>query len=138
MPEPYFSSPWEYYNVPLKDVEKLLQLYMSVYLAPANPTLPKALQQIMYPDAWIQANPQFREMATPKAHEAAVWFVVADFIGMKYQRTHPTFEMKAAPDDVLRYLRPPYNKMRLLGYDDQVKFRETLPDNLKREVFIDA
>lgn len=134
----FFQDPWTYFGVPEEDMRDLFQLYATLYLNPAKPTLPGAMQQIMYPDDFIQVNMQFRDMASPKAHEAAKWFVIADFIGMKYERFHPTFTMREVPGDVLQYLRPPFNGMKLLGYEDQKQFHRSLPDKQKREVFIDG
>jgi hypothetical protein len=123
-----FPSPWEYFEIPK---------YLNAYLRPTNPTLPLALEKVLYPDAWIQANMQYRHLASAEAHAAAKFFVIADFIGMKYERFHPTFIMKPVPDAVLRYLKPPFNQMKRLGYEDQKQFRAGLPDELKREVYID-
>ena len=135
--ESKFPSPWEYFEVPPADAEELLGLYVNLYLKPSNPTLPQALQRVLYPDEWVRSNPQYMMMASPEAHEAAKFFIIADFIGMKYERFHPTFVMKPVPDEVLMYLKPPYNKMKLLGYEDQKRFRAALPDAQKCEVFID-
>lgn len=135
--ESCFPSPWEYFKVPIEAVEGLLHLYLQLYLNPANPTFPHAIQQVMYPEHYSR-KPALRHLFTPEAHEAAKFFVIADHIAQKYERYHPEFKMRPMPSDVLKYLRPPYNGLVNMGYDDQKKYRDTLPnEQLKKEVYLD-
>lgn len=134
--ESYFPSPWIYFQVPEVDVEGLLNLYVQLYLNPANPTFPACIQHVMYPEHYTRSK-ALRHFFTPEAHEAAKFFVIADFIAQKYERFSAEFKMCPMPPDVLKYLRPPYSGMVHMGYDDQKKYRDTLPDNLKKEVFLD-
>lgn len=136
-PKSYFPSPWLYFNVPLEDVEGLLALYVELYLNLANPTLPRAIQQVMHPEH-LARQLQYRYLFTPEAHEAAKFFVIADHIGQKYQRYHPEFKMVPMPPRVLKHLKSPYNGMTDMGYDDQKKYRDALPnEQLKKEVYLD-
>lgn len=134
--ESYFPSPWEYFNVPIEYVEGLLHLYVQLYLNPVKPTLPGAIQQVMYPE-YYSRKPAFRHLFTPEAHEAAKFFVIADFIAQKHERFHSEFKMRSMPAGVLKYVRPPFNGIVHMGYDDQKKYRDTLPDNMKKEVYLD-
>ena len=136
-PQSYFPSPWMYFNVPYEDIEELLRVYVELYLSPSNPTITGAIQQVMYPEHYTRQK-KFRYLFTPEAHEAAKFFVISDHIGQKYQRYHPEFKMAPMPPEVLKFLRPPYNGMVNMGYDDQKKYRETLPnEQLKKDVYLD-
>jgi len=138
-PESYFPSPWVYFNVPWDDIPELLDLYRRTYLNPVRPTWQDSMGQVMHSERLLNPvqNVHCRELFTPKAMEAVKFAVIADFIGMKYERFHPTFKMPPMSEEVLVYLRPPFNQMKDWGYDDQKKFRDTLPDRLKREVYLD-
>lgn len=137
--ESHFPSPWEYFNVPLEDVPKLLELYTKIYLDGPNPALPRTIQNAMHDENLLQPqhNPQFRPLFTPRAMEAAKFAVIADHIGQRYQRFHPEFKMRPMPPEVMTYLRPPYCQMTDFSYDAQKKFRDELPDKQKQEVYLD-
>ena len=136
IPEMYFPNPWEYLEVPKEDMRDLIQLYTHTYLENIE-TLPKALGKLTYdPDSVIGRT--YRNASQgQEAMQAAMFFLVCDFVAMKYARFHPTFEMKPIPQDVLNYLTPPYNQMTSLDIEDQRRFRASLPPEQQEAVYID-
>ena len=130
-----FPNPWEYLGVPQEDMRDLIQLYKHTYLMNVS-TLPKALGQLTYhPDNPIAIA--YPVSQSQDAMHAALFFLICDFVAMKYARTHPTFEMKPIPQAVLNYLRPPYNQMTSLDIEDQRRFKASLPPNQQEAVYID-
>lgn len=127
-------NPWEYYDVPRQDIPELLNLWHELYIK--NPVvLTRAMAQVVYKPEDLGRG--YRELQGSKSSQAALFFVLADFIGMKYARFHPTFKMKDTPVEVLQYLRPPYRGMQNLSYDEQKRFKATLPKQLQEMIFID-
>ena len=135
MPEMYFQNPWEYLNVPEEDMRDLSQLYRHTYLQDLD-TLPKALEQLTY-DPSTRIGSAYLSTQSMVAMEAAMFFLICDFVASKYARFHPTFKMKPIPTEVLRYLKPPYNQMTSLDIEDQRRFRASLPPEQQKAVFID-
>ena len=130
-----FPNPWEYLGVPVEDMVDLMQLYRHTYLMDMG-ILPRALEQLMfsYNSPIAIAHPVSQSQ---DAMQAALFFLICDFVAMKYARTHPTFQMKPIPQAVLNYLRPPYNQMTSLDIEDQRRFRASLPPNQREAVYID-
>lgn len=127
-------SPWDYFSVPMEDRKDLSQLWFELYIK--KPTvLTNGMQQVMYPPE--QLGLSHKELQGADASKAAMWFVVADFIGCKYARYHPTFTMKDMPVEILRYLRPPYCNMANLSYDEQKRFKATLPKAQQELIYLD-
>lgn len=116
-------SPWTYYNIPEKDANEFLSLYLECY--GTNPVkLPQVIEKVLYPPGrFVNAYPRFQ---AAEAVQAAQFFVIADFIAQYYQKQHPNFRMKETPPEVLKYLRPPFNRMIDLNYDIQKRFMKTL------------
>ena len=130
-----FPNPWEYLGVPKEDMHDLIQLYIHTYLTSPD-TLPKALEQLTYPPESLIAQ-QYPVSQSQDAMQAALFFLICDFVAMKYARIHPTFSMKPIPQEVLNYLRPPYNQMTSLDIEDQRRFRASLPPEQQEAVYID-
>ena len=134
-PEMFFPNPWEYLGVPQEDMRDLIQLYTHTYLQNLE-TLPRALEQLTYdPDSPI--GRAYRSSQSQAAMQAAMFFLVCDFVAMKYARFHPTFSMKPVPQEVLNYLAPPFNMMISLDIEDQKRFRASLPPDQQKAVYID-
>ena len=134
-PTLYFPNPWEYLEVPHEDMRDLVQLYSHTYLQKLE-TLPKALEQLTYdPNSTI--GRAYRSTQSEQAMQEAMFFLVCDFVAMKYARFHPTFKMKPIPQEVLNYLAPPFNQMISLDIEDQKRFRASLPPEQQKAVFID-
>ena len=130
-----FPNPWAYLGIPQEDVNDLVQLYKYRYLDNTD-TLPKALEKLMYPPESLIAK-QYPISQSQDASQAALFFLICDFIAMFYARNHPNFKMKPIPQEVLNYLRPPFNQMTSLEIEDQRRFRASLPPEQRREVYID-
>ena len=131
----HFPNPWEYLDVPKEDMRDLIQLYAHTYVQNLD-TLPKALEQLTYdPDSAIGRS--YRSSQSEQASQAAMFFLVCDFVAMKYARFHRTFKMKPVPQTVLNYLAPPFNQMTSLDIEDQKRFRDSLPPEQQKAVFID-
>ena len=127
-------TPWDYFAVPIEDRRDLMQLWYELYLK--NPVvLTRGMQQVMYTPE--ELGLRYKELQGADASKAALWFLVADFIGMKYARYHPKFRMKDMPVEVLMYLRPPYRDMKNLAYDEQKRFKATLPKELQELIYLD-
>ena len=130
-----FPNPWLYHQVPREDMRDLMQLYSHNYLGRPD-TLPKALEALTHhPDSVI--GKQHPVSQSHNATSAAMFFLISDFIAMKYARLHPTFEMKPMPQEVLNYLRFPFCKMTSLDIEDQRRFKASLPPEQQGEIYID-
>jgi len=136
MPKMYFPNPWEYLDVPKEDMRDLIQLYKYTYLENLD-TLPKALEALTYAPESAMGRMYRNATQGQEAMQAAMFFLVADFVAMKYARFHPTFKMKPIPPEVLRYLKPPFNQMTSLDIEDQRRFRASLPPEQQKAVYID-
>lgn len=134
--KPYFQNPWEYLGVPKEDLRDLLQLYRHTYLQDWD-TLPKALEQLTY-DPATRIGAAYPSTQSHMAMEAAMFFLICDFVALKYARFHPTFRMKPIPQEVLVFLKPPYNQMTSLDIEDQKRFRASLPPEQQKAVYIDG
>jgi hypothetical protein len=138
LPKPYespFPNPWVYHGVPKEDMYDLMQLYHHAFLS--NPqTLAVALGKLTYPPESEIARTHPISQST-YANSAAMFFIVSDFIALKYARRHPNFKMRPIPQAVLNYLRPPFNQMTSLDIEDQRRFRASLPPEQQGEVYID-
>jgi hypothetical protein len=132
----YFPNPWEYLDVPREDINDLLQLYKYTYLENVD-TLPKALEALTYHHDSPFGRKYAAETQGQQAMQAAMFFIVCDFVAMKYARFHPTFVMKPIPKEVLAYLKPPFNQMVSLDIEDQRRFRASLPPEQQEAVYID-
>lgn len=130
-----FPNPWQYLDVPKEDMRDLMQLFTHTYLQDFD-TLPKVFDKLTYhPDSAIaKAYPVSQ---SHDATHAAMFFLVCDFVAMKYARFHPKFKMKPIPQAVLNYLCPPYCMMTSLDIEDQRRFRATLPPEQQEAVYID-
>ena len=130
-----FPDPWIYHGVDGQDYEDMLQLYMHTYLQDST-TFTKAIDSItVSPDSSF--GRQYVATQSSDAYAAAIFFLVSDFLAMKYFRFHPKLKMRVMPKEVLPYLRYPYNKMTSLAYDDQKRFRDSLPPEHRGDVYID-
>ena len=134
-----FPNPWEYHGVPKEDLKDLMQLYRHTYLVDME-RLPRALQQFTYPPGYRfpRGYEQFNwHSQSQNATQAAMFFLISDFIATYYEAKHPNFEMKEIPKEVLVYLRPPYNRMTHLDIDSQKRFRASLPPEQRHLIYID-
>ena len=131
----HFPDPWEYFEVPEEDRKDLLQLYVHTHVN--NTTdLAMSLDKITYsPESAIGRT--YVATQSAEATQAAMWFIVADFLAMKYFRTKNAHKMKPVPKEILQYLVYPYNQMTSLAYEDQIRFRDSLPPNQREAVYID-
>jgi hypothetical protein len=130
-----FPDPWQSHGVDGQDYEDMLQLYVHVFLQDMD-TFVRVLDKLtISPDS--QFGKQYVQTQGADAYAAAIFFLVSDFLAMKYFRFHPKLEMKPIPKEVLPYLRYPYNKMTSLAYEDQKRFRDSLPPEHRGDVYID-
>lgn len=125
---------WEYYQVPKEDIPEIIRLWQDIFLKDPK-LLTRAMSQVLYKPEDLGRG--HKELQGAAAAKAALWFIQADFIGMKYERYHPTFKMKDTPQEILKYLRPPYNGMKNLGYEEQKRYKATLPKEIKEMIYID-
>lgn len=130
-----FPNPWEYLGVPMEDQEDLYQLYFHTFIEQPD-ALANALNQLMFPPESPIAI-EHPASQSPEAHEAAIFFIICDFVAMKYARFHPKFNMKPIPVEILHYLRPPFNQMTSLDIEDQRRFKASLPKEQQEMVIID-
>lgn len=128
-------NPWDYFGVPVEDRRDLLQLYAQTHLSNME-DLPKMLEKLTYsPDSPFGRTHIITQ--STEATNAAMWFILADFLAMKYFRRKNAHKMRPIPKQVLAFLVHPYNKMTSLDYEDQVRFRDSLPPNEQEKVYID-
>jgi hypothetical protein len=113
----------------------LMQLYHHAFVTNQQ-ALAMALSKITYPPESEIAQ-KFPISQSAQANSAAIFFIVSDFIAMKYARKHPNFKMRPIPQGILNYLRPPFNQMTSLDIEDQRRFRASLPPEQQHEVYID-
>jgi len=135
-PKSIFPNPWEYLGVPQEDIKDLLQLYKHLFLTDLE-VLPRALDRLTYHPNSAIGSAHLEASQGQEATEAAMFFVVCDFVALNYARTHPTFKMKPIPQMVLNYLAPPYNQMTSLDIEDQRRFKASLPPEQQEAVYID-
>ena len=130
-----FPDPWMYHGVDKDDYEDMLQLYVHTYLQDTT-TITKALDSItVAPDSAF--GQQYIQTQSSDAYSAAIFFLISDFLAMKYFRYHPNRKMKVLPPEIMPYLRYPYNQMTSLEYEDQKRFRDSLPPEHRGDVYID-